>query len=833
MTTPAIIERRLFGPPGTGKTTTLTKHINLLAHNHGPDSMMVASFTKTAAVELGGKDLDINPEMLGTLHSLCYRALGRPTIAEKKLKDWNTAYPHYALTVGGGVDINDPYAGEGGGETNTADDLLNRMNHYRARMIPEVGWSESVRAFAQCWNDWKYTNDYLDFTDLIEKAMLRVDRAPGDPRFGIYDEVQDFTPLQLALIRKWAQHMDYILLGGDDDQASLPGTMVTVEGGGTVPVETLVAGRDRLVSYDQRAAKLNGLGRGHVLQEMQRSHYAGHTACVSAGDHRTRTTHNHPWLARWSARATTSGACVVYLMRQGVRWRIGWCQLMRADGVLHLGARARVEKADAAWILHVTENRDDASATESFLAAQYGIPTICFEPVDGRGHQSRDVIDAVFDRLDPDEQRTRAQAVLASAHRDIEFPFYQSGMANRSGATIFQVKACNLLSDYMEVPVVDGKSVTWFPLTVTWSWYEGDVYGLLVGPYHTYIADGIVTHNCIYDFTGASPYAFLDPPIPEDQKIILNQSRRVPRAVQAYAQAWIEKVGRREMKVYAPRDFEGDVLNFPHGNFKFPEPIVEHALRYIAETGKTVMFLASCGYMLQPILSILRRESALYHNPYRLARGDWNPIRFGALDRSDDSISSAERLLCLLRPGQPDGFGWTGDELYKWSSVMKAEGVFVRGAKKVIEGMRGDANLVPFDTLLNLFTADAWDQYTFGDGFTLDWFAERLVAGKAAGMEYPLRIAKTHGPMRLKEKPKIIVGTIHSVKGGEADRVYLFPDISRAAGEEWLRVPSDSHDALIRTYYVGMTRARESLVICPQFGYNRVELPYATPGGSV
>ena len=37
----------------------------------------------------------------------------------------------------------------------------------------------------------------------------------------------------------------------------------------------------------------------------------------------------------------------------------------------------------------------------------------------------------------------------------------------------------------------------------------------------------------IYAFTGATPEAFLDPDIPDDHKIILKQSYRVPRAVHA------------------------------------------------------------------------------------------------------------------------------------------------------------------------------------------------------------------------------------------------------------------------------------------------------------
>jgi ATP-dependent exoDNAse (exonuclease V) beta subunit len=51
---------------------------------------------------------------------------------------------------------------------------------------------------------------------------------------------------------------------------------------------------------------------------------------------------------------------------------------------------------------------------------------------------------------------------------------------------------------------------------------------------------------------------------------------------------------------------------------------------------------------------------------------------------------------------------------------------------------------------------------------------------------------------------------VHSVKGGEAAAVILYPDLSRAAMMEYQKDP----DSVIRTFYVGMTRARESLYIC-------------------
>lgn len=55
--------------------------------------------------------------------------------------------------------------------------------------------------------------------------------------------------------------------------------------------------------------------------------------------------------------------------------------------------------------------------------------------------------------------------------------------------------------------------------------------------------------------------------------------------------------------------------------------------------------------------------------------------------------------------------------------------------------------------------------------------------------------------------PKVIVGTIHSVKGGEADTVHVFPDLSSAAYMD------QDPDRIHRLFYVAVTRARDSVII--------------------
>ena len=59
------------------------------------------------------------------------------------------------------------------------------------------------------------------------------------------------------------------------------------------------------------------------------------------------------------------------------------------------------------------------------------------------------------------------------------------------------------------------------------------------------------------------------------------------------------------------------------------------------------------------------------------------------------------------------------------------------------------------------------------------------------------------------EKPKIRLSTIHGAKGGEADNVLLFTDLSGKALKEMEKNPDDAH----RVLYVGVTRTKQNLVL--------------------
>lgn len=137
-----------------------------------------------------------------------------------------------------------------------------------------------------------------------------------------------------------------------------------------------------------------------------------------------------------------------------------------------------------------------------------------------------------------------------------------------------------------------------------------------------------------------------------------------------------------------------------------------------------------------------------------------------------------------------------------------------RGAKKLLDKRAGDMDdMQDLDLawMLEHILQDPKDLERALDG-DLDWWESKLLQSTAKPIRFPLQVARQHGANVLRETPRVIVGTIHSVKGGEADTVYMFPDLSNSGMREWL-TRGEAKDSVIRQFYVGATRARDTLAI--------------------
>lgn len=319
--------------------------------------------------------------------------------------------------------------------------------------------------------------------------------------------------------------------------------------------------------------------------------------------------------------------------------------------------------------------------------------------------------------------------------------------------------------------------------------------------------------QALYHFKGATSQAFLTPQLPEDQERVLGQSYRIPKKVHELAEKWIAELGQideRREKPYQPREAEGEALFLPGGSWRQPDTLVNAVERDVAD-GATVMILGSCSYLINPVKELLRQKGVPFHNPYRRRRGDWNPLR-----SKRTSTSSAQRLLAYLRP-QEEWFGaqakmWTYEDLKMWVEWCASKGLLKHGAKTVLKEAAKQQSIVEVSVgfLEELFESpEQWATALSGD---IDWFVDNLLAKNRKTIKYPQRVLERFGVQGLTDEPSTVIGTIHSVKGGEADVVYILPELSKSGAREWQT--TEGRAATLRMFYVAITRARERVVVC-------------------
>ncbi len=535
-------EALIWGPPGCGKTTYLSRQVAKASQKYGGHAVLVTSFTKAAATELAMRDLPIPKDRVGTLHAHCYRALAHPEIAESRVAEWNKEHPGLRLSPNSSdVDEMEP---EFTIHTH-GDELYGKLQILRASMTPQEQWPATVCSFAIAWEGWKTSRRLMDFTDLLEVGLRDLVVAPGHPQVIFVDEAQDLSRLQLALVRQWGRQADHLLLAGDDDQA-------------------------------------------------------------------------------------------------------------------------------------------------------------------------------------------------------------------------------------------------------------------------------------ILTFAGSDPEALLDRSSQAFFRHVLSQSYRVPRAIHALSQMWIDQLTAREPKEYKPRDYDGEIRLFHKGTYKCPTAVVDDAERYLAQ-GKRVMFLGTCSYMLEPLKRTLRQRGLPFFNPYRRKRLDWNP-----LDQPKSGASPAGRLLAYVKPRSESlSEPWLGEDLRRWAGWLRGDGILREGAVELIARL-GPSEAVTIELLDQVFEPASLEQLAVAvSEKPLDecvkWWLDSLAAKKRKQADYAARVVVRRGLDALVDPPLIVIGTGHSVKGGESDVVYVFPDLSTSGMRQWEGRRRD-RDAVIRLAYVMITRARETLVICEPAGAHHMPL---------
>lgn len=386
-----------------------------------------------------------------------------------------------------------------------SDEMISLAGHY--------GWDVSLMhsalplvppALDECK---KLAPVSFDFDDMIWLPVV-LDLDPKD-RYDVMisDEAQDLNAVQHALMFKMVGKS---MIGGRNCRAVVVGdkrqcqpgyTKITLEGGQTTTLDKIKRG-DALVGFNRREHRFAGRhSQGPKVSAIQKRMYTGNLFKISTGQRSTECTPNHKWLVRFSERSTNQ--YITYLMKRGNSFRVGWCQMFEKGGNFHLAQRARIERAEGAWILSIHSNKRTASFEEVRISLKYQIPQVMFREAANNLLYDQKSLNSFWQETG--DLTGNAQRCLQAHNRELDYPIWTNSYERRGRTTIFETQACNLLSDIMSVPVLSDKDALpiWTPLHISVRPWKGFVFSLNVEKTHSYVADGIGTLNSIYGFRGA------------------------------------------------------------------------------------------------------------------------------------------------------------------------------------------------------------------------------------------------------------------------------------------------------------------------------------------
>jgi|TARA_B100001964_G_C14203220_1_gene586861 DNA helicase-2/ATP-dependent DNA helicase PcrA len=271
--------------------------------------------------------------------------------------------------------------------------------------------------------------------------------------------------------------------------------------------------------------------------------------------------------------------------------------------------------------------------------------------------------------------------------------------------------------------------------------------------------------QAIFRWAGADVDSF----ITQTGKLLnLTQSRRIPRAIHDFALGIIKRVSKRRYKEWGPRDYQGS-LNF-HDDIKG-----------LNMSSGEWLILTRTRHMLEDVEEEMKERGWYFEN------------RFKKLPEKDAAEAAAEWE--AGRKGQPLNYKQI-ERIYSFMSSNHAEKIKLKGMTK--EGLQ-DISTLKKD--YGLKTDTVWYKAFDDLGFRRKNY---------------IRSMRRNGE-NLKNKPRIQLSTIHSVKGGERNNVVLLTDLTHNTNKSYLKNPDDE----TRLFYVGATRTKENLHIIRPNDYEK------------
>lgn len=394
----------------------------------------------------------------------------------------------------------------------------------------------------------------------------------------IVHNCQDLNAAQRELFLRCFRRGTRFIAVGDKKQCQPAGTKVLMYDGSEKNIEDIKIG-DKVVTYlskskccfkgyknHSKTGKLLDKYNDTVLNIANR--IVNKTIKIKTSNGFTSEySYEHLCYAKFNRKACENTYALYLMGNDEGMFRIGETKLFNNNSLKSFGIKAcmRSEGCNKAWLLNIYDNEKKAKMDEIYYSTLFGIPQVIFKQQrTGKFFINDNDVIELYEKIG--DMSDRVLKCLSHFNKLFDYPFCINGNTDKhSKEYISTFSACNLFPKYMDVIIFDANNV--YNRThgqskkvnkiikglydniedVQYLNVEKVVYSLDVSNNHNYVADGILTHNCIYSFAGADSESFVKlQNLPNTTTLPLPISYRCPKKVVNLANQFVDTMECRE-----------------------------------------------------------------------------------------------------------------------------------------------------------------------------------------------------------------------------------------------------------------------------------------------
>lgn len=515
-------------PAGSGKTKTLIAAIIAYRYNNLNDKICAITYTRAACAEMeerlqqsGVYDVEVT-----TIHAWCRkRLLELSTIYDFPLNILQEGQIKIILT-----DIVKNYLLTHPSIKQINLDILYNYITNSKRMDITDNFRRTLNAIEERYINYKRSQVLYDFTDypLYLLDVLKFHKTSIKDIDALFvDEFQDVDLVQEEVFELVDAKKKFYI--GDPWQCQPFGTKIKIRSkNGPIEknIEDVEIG-DPVVFYDQAKGYVSGGGLPHnaiikKVTNIQHYSYKNDYLITITSENGLKSTYtsNHRTFVRFN-RPQDKEAHAVYLMcDKNNRFRVGkiplfytgktnkssnpWRDKMRAEGCCKI------------WIVAVFDNDHDARVEEARISYYYRIPQTCWQT--NKVSWTEDDINYIYEGLNT---FYGAMMCLQDRHLSIQYPLLDetvewSKRCHFTSNASSEIYAINIIPEFMSCIVygseTNNKNLHAEKIIKVDKCFIPEDNPKYVCALEveggTYVADNIITHNCIYQFRNADGEVF-------------------------------------------------------------------------------------------------------------------------------------------------------------------------------------------------------------------------------------------------------------------------------------------------------------------------------------